>query len=88
MRLELSRQDPKSLSVRIVKDRHGRAGPDSLAKTIPFFPLFCGSAGPLPRLQTSCGSAGPLPRLQTSCGSAGGPPAPSSRLAGRRGPSV
>jgi recombination protein RecA len=37
LRLELSRPEPESLSVRVVKERRGRA--DSLAKTIPFLPV-------------------------------------------------
>jgi recombination protein RecA len=37
LRLELSRPDTASLSVRVAKERRGRA--DSLAKTVPFLPV-------------------------------------------------
>jgi hypothetical protein len=39
LRLELSRPDARSLSVRVTKEKRGRASPDSLARTIPFLPV-------------------------------------------------
>jgi recombination protein RecA len=39
LRLELSRPDARSLSVRVTKEKRGRAGPDSLARTVPFLPV-------------------------------------------------